>query len=364
MIDSNVPNLNIVDLFAGVGGFHYGIKEAVKPQGGKVTAVLVSELDRGCQGVYHQNFSCDVQGDINQLDVTSRYQGVDLVTAGFPCQPFSNSGRKLGLSDPRGQFYFRIEEIVKAYGAKAFILENVPGIKRNGGGNYRSVLAQRPQTVGRTMRYLEENLLKLNDYKVLWEEVNSSYLGSPQARKRVFIVGIHKDLYRDFSFELFKQDLTPFVNISDSDHDPELELTQAQSNNIRSFMSKPPKFNAGMRRVGQAYLCPGGNVGQCYHAFGLVPTLTKVWARFYPIYFPHPNEKIPSLNDREFVPNEYYGSGYIRRASVGEVYRLQGFPNEFVPSPNCRFAYEHAGNAVNVDVVKYLVRKILRDILY
>ena len=118
-----------------------------------------------------------------------------------------------------------------------------------------------------------------------------------------------------------------------------------------------------MRRVGQAYLCKGGNVGQGYHSYGLVPTLTKVWARFLPIYFPHQNENIPDINDKNFKTNKYYGKGYFRKASIREVYRLQGFPDQFKPNSNKNLAYEHAGNAVNAKVVREISNIILTKIL-
>lgn len=355
--------VKIVDLFAGVGGFHYGIKEAAKQLSLTVDPILTSEIERTCQNVYKNNFQCDLQGDINQIELNDAIRGSDILTAGFPCQPFSNSGKKLGLSDPRGQFYYKIEEIIRAYNTKAFILENVPGIKKNGGGSYKSELSQSPRNIGKTMRYLEENLMKLKDYKIIWEEINSSHLGSPQVRKRVFIVGIHKDLHKTFDFTIKEKNIKPFITISEQEKQEGLELSDKQVRNIKSVMCNPPSFTAGMRRVGQAYLCPGGNVGQCYHSHGLLPTLTKVWARFFPVYFPNPEEVMPEIENKNFTPNEFYGSGYIRKISVREAYRLQGFPESFIPDPNSRIAYEHAGNAVNVKVVSFLVSKIFRDIL-
>jgi DNA (cytosine-5)-methyltransferase 1 len=354
--------LKIVDLFAGIGGFHYGIKAAASGKSLETSAILVSEIESSCQDVYKKNHNTEVQGDINNLDLTSN-QTADIVTAGFPCQPFSNSGRKLGLSDPRGQFYFKIQEIIKGYNTKAFILENVPGIKHNGGGNYKSELAQNPQKIGKTMHFLEENLKKLHDYQIQWAELNSSNFGSPQVRKRVFIIGIHKDFNSSFDFDFKKSDQSDFKSIAEQLKNEELELTNKQEENIRSLMIRPPSYKDGMRRVGQAYLCPGGNVGQCYHSHGLVPTLTKVWARFLPIYFPHIDESLPTLGHRDFLPNEFYGKGYIRKASIRETYRLQGFPEEFKPHPIGRTAYEHAGNAVNIKVVESLSRNILRNIL-
>ncbi len=356
--------IKLVDLFAGIGGFHYGVAAAAAKRNKGVKTLLVSEIEPSCQETYRLNHKCEVQGDINEVSLKGIAQIADIVTAGFPCQPFSNSGLKLGLSDPRGQFYFKIVEIIKKYNAKSFILENVSGIRTNGGGCFQSKLATTPQTIGKSMKVLEENLMELKDYHIQWQEIDSSQLGSPQVRKRVYIVGIHKDLTKSMSLRFNNYKPNPFISVVDEDElvIKSLELSGNQEKNLRSFMTNQPSFHNGMRRVGQAYLCAGGNVGQGYHAYGMVPTLTKVWARFMPIYFPHPKENIPKMDAREFEPNQYYGEGYLRRASVREVMRLQGFPDGFRPNEKDSLAYEHAGNAVNAKIVREIVENLLNYI--
>ena len=351
--------IKLVDLFAGIGGFHYGVAAAAAKLNKGVNSLLVSEIESSCQETYRLNHKCDVQGDINEVSLRGVTETADIVTAGFPCQPFSNSGLKLGLSDPRGQFYFKIVEIIKKYDAKSFILENVSGIRTNGGGRYRSELATTPQTIGKSMKVLEENLEKLKDYHIQWQEIDSSQLGSPQVRKRVYIVGVHKDFAKSLSLNFNRYVPNPFISVVKKQVIDSLELSENQEANLRSFMVKEPSFHDGMRRVGQAYLCAGGNVGQGYHAYGMVPTLTKVWARLMPIYFPHPKENLPKLDVREFEPNRYYGRGYFRRASVREVMRLQGFPDSFTPNIKDSLAYQHAGNAVNAKIVREIADNLL-----
>jgi DNA (cytosine-5)-methyltransferase 1 len=356
--------VKIVDLFAGIGGFHYGIAASAARLNMGVKPLLVSEIEPSCQLAYASNHRCEVQGDVNALDLSGVDEIADIVTAGFPCQPFSNSGLKLGLSDPRGQFYFRIEEIIKKYSAKSFILENVPGIKTNGGGSFPSKLAFQPQMIGQTMKYLEQNLMKLKDYHVRWMEIDSSQLGSPQVRKRVYIIGIHKDFVQEFEFQFGNYQPNTFMSVVEKIKIESLEFSDNQEANLRSFISQstPPSYKDGMRRVGKAYLCAGGNVGQGYHAHGMVPTLTKVWARFLPIYFPHEKENLPEVESREFSPNRYYGKGYLRKASVREVMRLQGFPDSFQPHATDRIAYEHAGNAVNAKIIREIADNLLHYI--
>ena len=359
---SSKKKVKIVDLFAGIGGFHYGIAAAAAKIGYGVKPLLVSEIEPSCQETYSKNHNCEVQGDINQIRIKDFIADADIVAAGFPCQPFSNSGRKLGLSDPRGQFYFKIEEIIKKFNTKSFVLENVVGIRTNGGGKYQSELAFNSQQIGKTMHLLEQNLSGLKNYSVKWIEIDSSSLGSPQVRKRVYIIGVHKDFTDDVDLDFNQYKNQAFIKIAEKVKNQNLELSANQETNLRSFMSNPPSYHDGMRRVGQAYLCAGGNVGQGYHAYGMVPTLTKVWARFMPIYFPHEKENIPDLDEKNFKPNRYYGKGYFRRASVREVMRLQGFPDSFTPHESDRIAYEHAGNAVNAKIVREIADNLLQYI--
>lgn len=354
--------VKVVDLFAGIGGFHYGIAASASKINHGVKPILVSEIEPSCQESYARNHRCEVEGDINQISLNDYRDIADIVTAGFPCQPFSNSGLKLGLSDPRGQFYFKIEEIIKKFQAKSFILENVSGIRFNGGGRFQSELAFEPQPIGKSMKFLEEHLLKLTDYHVGWLELDSSLLGSPQVRKRVYIIGLHKDFANDLELNFRRYKKQAFVSIAEPKNNKLLELSENQEKNLRSFMKDGPSYKDGMRRVGQAYLCKGGNVGQGYHAYGMVPTLTKVWARFLPIYFPHEKENLPEIGVRDFSPNSYYGKGYLRRASVREAMRLQGFPDSFVPHETDRIAYEHAGNAVNAKIVREIADNLLQYI--
>lgn len=370
-------SLTLVDLFAGIGGFHYGLEAAAGRFKMSVQPILVSEIEPSCQEVYLHNHSCrDVMhGDVNKVDLKKFAKDeADVLTAGFPCQPFSNSGLKLGLSDPRGQFYERIEQFILKFDARSFILENVPGIIRNGGGSYSSLFsAIDGEEVGGTMHTLELAMKRglSKKYDIKWLEFDSSLVGSPQVRKRVYIVGVRRDLgmVPDLSSSMIARHRQSFMSVEENMNEglrATLALNPNQEKNIRKAMrSGKPSFKDGMRRVGNAYTCDGGNVGQAYHAHGFVPTLTKVWARFLPIYFPGEGERVPAgLDVKEFEPDAKYGSGTLRRASVREVMRLQGFPEVFKPHESPRHAYEHAGNAVNAMVIREIAQlliPIIRD---
>ena len=364
--------IKIVDLFAGIGGFHYGIAAAAKKKRLAVEPLLVAEINKDCRNVYMTNHNCAAevfQTDVKKLDLSNRDQA-DILTAGFPCQPFSNSGRKRGLSDPRGEFFDSIVDAITAFNAKTFILENVPGMRTNGGSAGTSRKAFIDQKIGNSMKRMEEKFDDLDkNYEIKWLEINSSDLGSPQVRKRLYFIGVHRDLMDEDelvlgeSFVIHQYKKNAFTEIADRKiGNKDRDFSKTQLDNIRRTL-KPgirPSFKDGMRRVGKAYSCPGGNVGQAYHAKGMVPTLTKVWARFLPIYFPHKDENKPSFESREFDPGGRYGEGYLRRASVEEVMRLQGFPKSFVPHESDRIAYEQAGNAVNAKVIREIADNLIK----
>ena len=372
-IKKSKNSIKIVDLFAGIGGFHYGIAAAAKKKRLAIEPLLVAEINEDCRDVYMANHNCAAevfQTDVKKLDLSIRDQA-DILTAGFPCQPFSNSGRKRGISDPRGKFYDAIVDAITAFDAKTFVLENVPGMRTNGGRSGKSRYAFIEQEIGNSMKKMEERFDDLEKkYHIKWLEINSSDVGSPQVRKRLYFIGVHRDLKVEpvlgESFVLQQYKKNAFKKIADRrKSDKDLDFSEMQLKNIRRTLNhaNPPSFKDGMRRVGKAYSCPGGNVGQAYHAYGMVPTLTKVWARFLPIYFPHPDEGKPSIKSREFVPDRLYGKGYLRRASVAEAMRLQGFPSSFVPHESDRIAYEQAGNAVNAKVIREIADNLLRYIL-
>lgn len=88
-----------------------------------------------------------------------------------------------------------------------------------------------------------------------------------------------------------------------------------------------------------------------------------MWTRFLPLYIPHPQEAIPkNLFEESFDPGSYYGKGILRKASVRECLRLQGFPDDFEPSQRDSASYEQIGNAVNVKVAESLLGNLLKYI--
>lgn len=164
-----------IDLFAGIGGFNYALSRL------GASCVLSSEIDKNARKTYQANHSTPIMiNDVN--DIKDIENGFDILCGGFPCQPFSNSGKKLGFEDTRGTLFFEIARILKTHQPKAAILENVRGLLIHNNGETMKVILNVLDDIGYAVSY---KLLKSKDY------------GVPQNRPRIYFVLIRKDLVKD-----------------------------------------------------------------------------------------------------------------------------------------------------------------------
>lgn len=172
--------MKFIDLFAGIGGFRLGFEAAAKQLGIKTECVFSSEIKAHALTVYRANFNHEsIHGDITQIP-TDEIPDFDVLLAGFPCQAFSNAGKRLGFLDTRGTMFFEVERILAAKQPQAFILENVEGLVTH------DRIGREP--MGRTLKTILQKLDILG-YQTAWKVFDSSEFGLAQSRKRVFIVG-------------------------------------------------------------------------------------------------------------------------------------------------------------------------------
>lgn len=171
-----------IDLFAGIGG----MRLAFERNGGK--CVFSSEWDRFSQQTYKENFGETPNGDITQIDARD-IPKFDVLLAGFPCQPFSNIGKRQGFEHPtQGTLFFDVVRILEAKKPKAFLLENVPGLLTSDNG--------------RTFQIIQDELRRIG-YEFKHDVLDAADFGLPQVRKRLFIVGFRKDIYsQEFKFPI------------------------------------------------------------------------------------------------------------------------------------------------------------------
>ncbi len=183
--------ITFIDLFAGIGGFHLAFHNL----GAK--CVFVSEWDKAARETYKKNFE-KIQpelftpetidqtftGDITAV-LPKSIPDFDIITGGFPCQPFSQAGLKRGFSETRGTLFFDIANIIKEKQPSAFFLENVRGLLTHDGG----------RTFATIQRILTEDL----GYSFFYKVIKASDYGVPQHRPRLFMVGF-KDKSIEFEF--------------------------------------------------------------------------------------------------------------------------------------------------------------------
>lgn len=113
-----LEKIKFIDLFAGIGGFRI----ALESFGAK--CVFSSEIDSYAIQTYKENFNDIPRGNIRQISISEIPQH-EILCAGFPCQPFSISGKQIGFNDSRGTLFFEIIKIVKHKRPLVLLLENV-----------------------------------------------------------------------------------------------------------------------------------------------------------------------------------------------------------------------------------------------
>ncbi|MFT0170965.1 DNA (cytosine-5-)-methyltransferase [Paraburkholderia mimosarum] len=170
-------SFRFIDLFAGLGGFHIALERI----GGR--CVFAAEWKDHLRDLYEANFGLRPAGDIKKV-APEAIPDHDVLTAGFPCQPFSKAGEQKGFEcTEQGNLFFNVEAILRAKQPKYFILENVPNLLNHDGG--------------RTWQHIQDLLgLQGLGYDIRATRYSPHEFGIPQIRERVYIVGSRKGLHR------------------------------------------------------------------------------------------------------------------------------------------------------------------------
>lgn len=170
--------MKFIDLFAGLGGFHHALAELGHE------CVFVSELDEELRELYARNFP-DAKGLIHG-DIRKAQKEVpahDILAAGFPCQPFSKSGKQHGLDDKtRGSLFAEIVKVLQRHRPRFLLLENVGNFERHDGGNTWKVVQESLERLGYGVRGTTH--VTTGGHGL----ISPHHLGYPQTRERFFIV--------------------------------------------------------------------------------------------------------------------------------------------------------------------------------
>lgn len=302
----------MIDLFAGIGGTRLGFWET-----GRVESVFSSEMDKFACKTYHANFGVMPQGDITKIseeDIPDH----DILVGGFPCQAFSQAGKKLGFEDTRGTLFFEIARILKKKRPKAFLLENVKNLTLH--------------DKGRTFQVIK-NTLEEMDYKIYPMLFKAKDFGVPQNRERIYIVGF--DRKKIFNYDDFEEPVPPCTptkvgDILESDVDEKYTLSNA--------------LWEGHKRRKKEHKEKGNGFG--YTLFNTdSPYTNTISARYY-------------KDGSEILIDQ--GGKNPRKLTPREAARLQGFPEEYIIPVSDTQAYKQFGNSVAVPVINAIAENMLK----
>lgn len=306
---------SVCSLFSGIGGIDLGFIQA------GFDIVWANEMDAAACRTYRYNFPNAnlIEGDIKRI-ATSDIPDFDVLTAGFPCQPFSIAGLQKGFKDRDGNLFFEITRIIDTKRPKVVFLENVPNLMEHDDGKTFLVIFNGLAQFGYTVYY---RVLASNDYGNL-----------PQIRKRIYIVAIREDiancLYQypeTIELTLKSSDI---INRSVKQHDIYYYTEGKMYDRLVAHM----KDHKAIYRITDTEVRWTKNQ--------MCPTLTA---------------NMGTHKDRVPVVWDDYG---IRKMTLREALDFQGFPKEFY-FPNTITiddAYKQIGNTVSVPVIARLATKI------
>lgn len=315
--------LNHISLFSGCGGFDLGFHQA------GFTTIFANDINEDAAETYRHNIGEICTDDIRKIEIPRFNKRTDVVTAGFPCQPFSNAGSRKGLEDGRGTLYQSALSVVKLTKPRAVVFENVRGIlsfKKDG-----KLLIQ---------EICEE--LDALGYNVTFSLIDASRHNVPQKRLRLFIVGIDKNEKKgQFAFPapVDRTDLTLKHTI--------LDLKKNALNQDELMQLNPQAITLGA-------MVPEGGSWKDIPYEKLPERLKKIadnmekyrWPNFYRRFH---RDEVAGTITAAFKPENagVWHPVEERIFSVREIARIQTFPDWFsFEGKSVKSKYQQIGNAV------------------
>ncbi len=312
--------LKVFEAFAGYGGASFGLKRS----GVKYKVIGYSEIDQEACQIYSANFpNIKNWGDITQIP-PKKLPNFDLFTGGFPCQPFSNAGKRLGENDERGILYKDILRICNEKKPQYILLENVKGLLQKRNREIYKAIITGLQDIGYDPKCV---LLNSKDY------------GIPQSRERLWIFASLTPLPLNFS-------MTPptihngfkLKDFLDKDVDPHLYRTEKQVEHLKKIhhndfiVDEPLCFDIYNKKM---------------KTDGLCMTLTP-----------------PEHNIVRFVEPPINGKPRVRKPSINEHFRLMGFDDGELCYANLSYNAlgRRAGNGWDVNLTGILINYIFSQI--
>lgn len=314
-----IPNscYTLVDLFCGTGAFSYAFHKT-----NKVTTVFANDMLDSSEEIFNLNNTIRLTKQ-NLIDIKDEsIPKTHILTAGFPCQPFSIAGKQKGFDDERSNVFWKILSIIKHNNPEIVILENVKNLQSH--------------EKGETFKIIIENLEKL-DYHIKFSILNTSKItGIPQNRERIYIVCFkNKTLYDQFDFHFPEAELKPVTHFLEKDipekyyyNNSTIIYDELKKNVVKHISSNTIyQYRRFYVRENKNNVCPTltANMGSGGH-------------------------NVPIILDNKG----------IRKLTPRECFNLQGFPIDYkLPAMSTSKLYSLAGNAVSVPVVVLIANQLM-----
>lgn len=310
----------LVDLFCGTGAFSYAFHQT-----DKVYTIFANDMLDSSEEIFNLNNVIKLTKQ-NLIDIKdSDIPKSDILTAGFPCQPFSIAGMQKGFDDERSNVFWKILSIIKINEPKIVILENVKNLQSHDNG--------------KTFKIIIENLEKLN-YYIKYSILNTSKItGIPQNRERIYIICFKdKNMCNNFNFDF-----------------PEIELKC-----VSEFLEKD---------IPEKYYYNNSTIIYDELKKNVIKHISTNTIYQYRRYYVRENKNnvCPTLTANmgaggHNVPIILDDKG-IRKLTPKECFNLQGFPTDYkLPSISTNKLYCLSGNAVSVPVVYLIANRIISSL--
>ncbi len=314
-----------IDLFAGIGGFRKGFQDA------GFKCVFTSEINTQCQQVYETNFGDKAFGDITQIAPTD-IPNFDILLGGFPCQPFSISGKKMGFEDTRGTLFFDICQIIEKKQPSVVVLENVKHLIHHQKGN--------------TFKVIKNALIDLG-YNVVHKILNAKDFGVPQNRERIFIIAT-KNYYFNFA-QLKREKKVILRDFLESEGNFEF-IDKSEY----TLIEKPKHQESGLIFVGyrNKNIWQKGVRANTEH----LSRVHRQPNRIYSIDGTHPTIPSQETAGRFFIYIPELDA--VRKLTITECYKIMGFESNFIKHSNLGEQYKQIGNSVAIPVIRAIAESI------
>lgn len=324
-----------IELFAGGGGLAIGLEKA------GFQTIALNELDKDACSTLRINRSNwnIIEGSIEQIDFTP-FNGIDLLSGGFPCQAFSYVGKQLGFEDARGTLFFQFARAIKEINPKVVLAENVRGLLHHDNGKTLSVIKSVIEELGYTL--IEPRVLKAIFYKV------------PQKRERLILIAIRNDLVKYATYN-WPSPYKRVMVLKDALKAGELYSTDVPISNGQVYPKRKQEILSLVPQGGYwrdlpdelqreymqgSYSLGGGKTGMARRLSWDAPSLTLTCA--------------PAQNQTERCHPEE-----TRPLTVREYARIQTFPDDWKFEGSIASQYKQIGNAVPVNLAAAVGRSLI-----